>query len=129
MANYIIVGLGGFIGAFSRYGISQLFLRTWPTVAGGAFPISTFIVNGVGSFLIGVVATVLAKNGALESPLQLFIMVGILGGFTTFSAFSLETVNLILQSKMGLAGIYILASIIICLLGVYLGKVVGGVFV
>ncbi|MEG1931398.1 MAG: fluoride efflux transporter CrcB [Anaerovorax sp.] len=126
MGNFMIVGLGGFIGAFSRYGVSQLLLRFWPALAVGSFPIGTFFVNGVGSFIIGVAAAVFTKTGAMGSPMQIFIMIGILGGFTTFSSFSLESVNLILQSKMGLASAYILGSVLVCLLGVYLGKVVGG---
>lgn len=129
MVNFLIVGLGGFVGAVSRYGTGQIFAKILPVVTAGSFPISTFFVNGVGSFIIGMMASVFAKNGGMGSFMQLFIMVGILGGFTTFSSFSLETVNLILQNKWGVASIYIVASMVVCLVGVYFGKCLGNTFI
>ena len=107
MLNCIIVGLGGFIGAVLRYLISLI-----PIKNPDSFPINTFIINILGALIIGIIAFTAAKNQNLDAKLILFLKVGICGGFTTFSTFSLETANLIKSGCVLTAIIYILLSVI-----------------
>ena len=110
------VALGGAIGAVLRYLMGVGFLRA---VGQGAFPIGILTVNILGSLLMGVFAVVAAQRGLTH--LAPFVMVGILGGFTTFSAFSLETVTLIERGQIGLAGLYVGLSVIGSVGGLMLG--------
>mgnify|MGYP002630860206 CR=1 FL=1 len=101
------VALGGAIGASARYLTSTAVMR-W---IGPGFPYGTVLVNVVGSFLIGVLVVVLAnKGGTRFAP---FLMTGILGGFTTFSAFSLDAFVLWERGQVGLAGAYVVGSVVI----------------
>jgi fluoride exporter len=97
------VMLGGAIGAGLRYSVGRHF--------GGAFPWGTLCVNLIGGFAMGIVAALVLKGSASET-LRLFVGVGILGGFTTFSAFSLESWQMIQRGQIGLAGGYALASVV-----------------
>ncbi len=117
--NLLAVGAGGFIGAILRYslGLGSKFIA--PEIA---FPLGTFLANIIGAFFIGVAFEIFTKYELMGSTMQLFIMVGIMGGFTTFSSFSLETVNLISSGRFGLAVIYAMASVLVCLISVWLGK-------
>lgn len=90
MLNCLLVGLGGFIGAVLRYLISLI-----PIKNPESFPINTFIINIVGAFAIGCIAFAVSKNENIDPKLLLFLKVGICGGFTTFSTFSLETAELV----------------------------------
>lgn len=101
------VAIGGAIGAVLRYLV----------VASLAFPLGTLAVNVIGSFLIGLAAFSLASKG-LDRFLPL-IVTGILGGFTTFSAFSLDTLRLVEAGRLAAAGGYVLASVILSLLAVF----------
>lgn len=123
MINILAVGIGGFIGAILRYGMGQL---SKVIVPGLAFPVATFMANILGAFFIGMAFEYFTKHSTMGSTMQLFIMVGVLGGFTTFSSFSLETMNLIGDGKMLIAFINIIASVAVCLVGVWLGKSVIG---
>lgn len=97
------IAIGGALGAIIRYAVSVQMIR----LAGPGFPWGTFCVNVVGSFLMGVLAALLLRRGdAGLSHLAPFLMTGILGGFTTFSAFSLETLVLIERGRPGLALLY-----------------------
>lgn len=89
MLNCIFVGLGGFVGSILRYLVGLI-----PIKNPSDFPINTFLINVFGSLAIGVIACLAAKNSNLDSRLILFLKVGICGGFTTFSTFSLETASL-----------------------------------
>ncbi len=114
------VALGGAIGACLRYLTSVGAMRLF----GPGFPVGTVVVNVVGSFLMGVLVVVLAKKGALHlAPL---LMTGILGGFTTFSAFSLDALTLWERGQQGLAFGYVAASVILSLgaiaAGLYLAR-------
>ena len=110
--TWLFVFCGGGLGAMARYGLSFLVPRT-----AGGFPWATFCANMVGALLIGLLAgTLLSREGARG-----FWIVGVLGGFTTFSAFSLETVQLIQQRDMLLALIYVVASVLMGLLACWLG--------
>lgn len=111
-----LVALGGAVGATLRYlfGVGVMRL-TGPT----DFPLAIVTVNIIGSFLMGVFVVAAAHRGLTHlSPL---VMTGLLGGFTTFSAFSLETVNLIERGQITNAALYVLASVVLSVLGLTLG--------
>ncbi len=105
MNPIIPVMLGGAVGAALRYLTSTMFAR-----APGNFPYATLSVNVIGGFAMGILAAFVLRGSASEG-LRLFIGVGILGGFTTFSAFSLESFQMIERGQMGLAAGYALASV------------------
>lgn len=113
MLNCVIVGLGGFIGAVLRYLIGLI-----PIKNPDSFP--TNIINILGALIIGIIAFTAAKNQNLDAKLILFLKVGICGGFTTFSTFSLETANLIKSGYVLTAIIYILLSVILGILAALL---------
>jgi CrcB protein len=100
--------LGGAIGAGFRYHISFVALRE----LGPDFPWGTWIVNLLGGLLMGVLAAVVASDPTRSEPLRLFLGAGVLGGFTTFSAFSLETFNMIARGQHVLAAAYAVSSVI-----------------
>lgn len=104
------------MGAAMRYGLS----RAIPVSAGG-WPWPTFIVNISGGFLMGMLATWLLRNGSSTEPLRLFVGVGILGGFTTFSAFSLEMAAMVQRGHMGAAAGYAGASVLLALGATFAG--------
>lgn len=112
MINCLIVGLGGALGAIFRYLITLL-----PMNPESGFPVKTFLINIAGSFLIGFVTALAAKN-SLDSRFVLFLKVGICGGFTTFSSFALETQGLIEKGSSGIAFLYAALSVILGILAV-----------
>lgn len=111
----IIIGIGSFIGGFSRYLLSLL-IQTKIT---SPFPLHTLIINIAGCFFIGVVFGLFDK-GQISNEWKLFLATGILGGFTTFSAFSMETLTLFREGYAGYAMLYIFASIFFGLLLTYI---------
>jgi CrcB protein len=110
MTNTLLVLLGGALGAVGRYGIATFVQRQ----SDGLFPIGTLTVNAIGSLASGVVCQILEQSDA-NAGLRLFLIVGLLGGFTTFSAFSMETFNLIRDGALRLALLNILLSNVICI--------------
>lgn len=116
MKILLAIGLGSFIGGICRYLFSQIIHIKTESL----FPMSTFIVNIIGSFAIGLVFALAAK-GDISKEFQLFLATGVLGGFTTYSAFSNETFSLMRDGHLVFALIYILASITIGLLATFLG--------
>lgn len=112
--NILVVAVGGAIGAVLRYGISQI----TPVMS---FPLATFIINIVGAFIIGLVVG-LAERENLPDSAVLFLKTGFCGGFTTFSTFSLESVELLSSGKYMIGGTYMVLSLACCLTGVILGK-------
>ena len=110
------VALGGAIGAALRFLAGLGVIRV---VGPTDFPLAILFVNVVGSFLMGVFVVLAAQRGLTDW--QPFVMTGVLGGFTTFSAFSLETMTLIERGDMGHAVLYVLASVLLSVLGLALG--------
>lgn len=118
--TYIWIGLGAALGANLRYLVGRL-MAEW---LGVGFPWGTLTINVTGSFLIGVIATLLGERLDVGPEWRLFLIVGVLGGYTTFSTFSLDTINL-MSADRWLAGIaYILGSVLLglaaCVLGIML---------
>ncbi|WP_442680680.1 fluoride efflux transporter CrcB [Sphingomonas sp. ASY06-1R] len=109
MPPLLLVMIGGAIGAGFRYQVGNAALRN----LGPGFPWGTWIVNLLGALLMGILAGLLARqfSPADGEPLRLFIGVGVLGGFTTFSAFSLEAVNMLLRGQIVLAVAYAVSSV------------------
>lgn len=108
MPPLFLVMAGGAIGSGFRYTLGTVTLRAF----GPGFPIGTLAVNLIGGLLMGVLAGMITRMDIAGEPLRLFVGVGILGGFTTFSAFSLETYNMLVRGEAALAGGYALGSII-----------------
>ncbi len=119
MGTLLSVACGGALGASLRYlfGVG-VFKLLGPT----SFPVAIIAVNVIGSFLMGVFVVLAAQRGLTH--LSPFIMTGLLGGFTTFSAFSLETVNLYERGDVGLAALYVGASVALSVLGLVAGLLV-----
>ena len=116
--NFLLVVLGGGLGAGGRY-----LLGGWlNSQLGGGFPWGTFAVNALGSLLIGLVFG-LAQRGALPPATTLFLAVGVLGGFTTFSAFSYETMRLLANGSVGASFLNVAGQFAVGLLAVYAGFV------
>ncbi|MBX9775365.1 MAG: fluoride efflux transporter CrcB [Xanthobacteraceae bacterium] len=116
--TYLIVFLGGGIGAALRHGVNIASARLF----GAAFPYATMIENATGSLLMGLLAGYFAfRGGGAPSHLQLFLTTGILGGYTTFSAFSLDAVLLYERGAIGLAALYVLGSVVLAVGGLVVG--------
>jgi CrcB protein len=121
MQSLLLVGAGGAIGAVARYGLYVLFGRLWPS----DFPLATLTVNILGSIIMGALIGVLARTlPVMGSDIRLFAAVGILGGFTTFSSFSLDTIVLIERGELAQATLYVVLSVVVCLVGLYLGLLI-----
>ena len=109
MIQILFVGLGGCIGSILRFKIGGLILHH---TSGWRFPLSTFVVNIVGCALAGVLAALAEKHDFFSPEIRLFLFTGLLGGFTTFSAFGLETVYLIQRQQFSVALFNLLASVL-----------------
>jgi len=114
--NILLVGLGGGLGSIARYNCQRWIFMVYPQ----SFPFGTFIVNIIGCFLIGFFWALFLKP-PFNDNWRLFFMTGICGGFTTFSAFTLEGIGLVKEQKTGLFLVYTGASVIIGLVATYLG--------
>lgn len=114
MLNCLYVGIGGFIGTVCRYLIGLL-----PIETNSGFPIKTLVINIAGSFAIGLLAALAAKNKDLNEQIVLMLRVGVCGGFTTFSTFAYESADLMKSGHAMLALAYICTSIIFGVLAVF----------
>jgi CrcB protein len=114
--GFLIVFLGSGIGGALRHGVNVLSAQT-----GAAFPFGTMGVNVLGSFLMGLIAGYFALKGSLPEGARLFLTTGILGGFTTFSAFSLDAVMLYQRGEIGAAAGYALGSVVLSILALMAG--------
>lgn len=115
--NYLIVFLGAGIGGALRHGVNGLSLR----LAGDGFPIGTLLINVAGSLAMGLIAGYLALKGDASQAWRLFLTTGILGGFTTFSAFSLDAALLYERGALAQAAIYVVGSVVLSLAGIAIG--------
>lgn len=118
MKSALIVALGGAVGSVLRYLLSAWTLQhsvDW------RFPVGTFAVNVLGCLLVGVLAGLLVKHHVFSPEVRLFLFTGLAGGFTTFSAFGLETFNLIRRDEVLIAGSYVVSSVVIGLVVLWLG--------
>jgi len=121
MYSFLLVGAGGAIGAMARFGFASLIGRLWPM----GFPLATLLINIIGSAAMGIFIGLMARwLPAWQSEARLFFAVGVLGGFTTFSTFSLDAIVLIERGDWIAAGAYVLLSVVLCLIGLYLGLLV-----
>ena len=115
--NYLLVFVGGGLGATLRHVVNVICAKC----VGTAFPYGTFIINITGSTAMGLIAGYLAFKGEASQPWRLFLMTGILGGYTTFSAFSLDAALLYERGEIGLALFYVLGSVIFSIAGLFAG--------
>lgn len=114
---YLLVFLGGGLGAMLRHGVNVAANR----LAGVGFPLGTFTVNVTGSVAMGLLAGYFAFKGDAPQAVRLFLMTGVLGGFTTFSAFSLDTMVLFERGALAQAALYVVASVALSVLGLFVG--------
>ena len=120
MASYLWIAIGSALGGVARYWFSGVVAR----LIGETFPWGTLFINILGSFIIGFVFSITGPEGRFdETPLdvRLFVMTGICGGYTTFSAFSLQTLTLFQDGAWLRGWTYIVASVTLCLIGVWAG--------
>jgi CrcB protein len=121
MTNILLVGVGGFIGSVLRYLLGGYVQQSMKRLD---FPYGTLAVNLIGCFVIGLLAQYGESRGAFSNESRAFIFIGILGGFTTFSSFGNETINLVRESFLTNALLNIGANVILGLLAVWLGRTI-----
>jgi CrcB protein len=115
--NYLLVFFGGGLGATLRHVINVI----CPRIFGTTFPYHTFIINITGSTVMGLIAGYFAFRGDASQSWRLFLMTGILGGYTTFSAYSLDAALLYERGEIGLAAFYVVGSVVFSILGLFAG--------
>ena len=121
MASYFWIAVGSALGGMARYWSSGIAAR----LVGETFPWGTLFINVIGSFIIGFFATLTGPDGRILVPsvARQFVMIGLCGGYTTFSSFSLQTLNLASDGEYLYAGLNIVGSVVLCLLAVWLGAI------
>ena len=115
--SYLLVFIGGGLGSCLRHTVNLV----CPRLLGTNFPYHTFIINITGSTIMGLVAGYLAFKGDAAQSWRLFLMTGILGGYTTFSAYSLDSAVLYERGEIGLAALYVVGSVVLSILGLFAG--------
>jgi CrcB protein len=121
MGAYLWVAAGSALGGMARHFFTDLGVRWF----GAAFPWGTLFVNVLGSFVIGLFLALTVKEWDVSANMKLFVMTGFCGGYTTFSAFSLQTLNLVQAGEWLRAAAYILGSVVLCLAAVWAGYALG----
>ncbi len=123
MITYLWIALGGALGSVARYALSGAVAR----MVGETFPWGTIIVNVTGCFVIGVLAVTTGPEGRVLTPpdVRQFLLIGVCGGYTTFSSFSLQTLNLIRGGELAGAAGNIAVSVVACIVAVWIGAVAG----
>ncbi|MET0171828.1 MAG: fluoride efflux transporter CrcB [Agrobacterium vaccinii] len=121
MLNIALVAIGGAIGSVARYLVGVWGVK----LAGPNFPWGTITVNVVGAFFIGLMVEVIARRFDASSEVRVFIVTGILGGFTTWSSFTLDAVVLFERGDLGLAAVYLLASLVVSFAAIFAGLALG----
>jgi CrcB protein len=114
------VSLGAAFGGAARYWLSNFVYKFFPAI----FPYGTLAVNIIGSFILGFIIFVFDERELINNQLKIFLTIGFCGGFTTFSTFSLETLNLLRDSQYFLALLNIILSVVFCIAGVFLAYIV-----
>ena len=117
----LVIACGGAIGALLRYMTSQFIYHR----VGQEFPYGTLGVNIIGSLLMGFLYILLIERFALSSEWRSFLLIGLLGAFTTFSTFSIETLNLIFSGELVKAALNIVLSVLLCIIAAWIGIVIG----
>ena len=121
VGQLIAIACGGAIGALSRFGLQQ-----WlAPIYSGRFPLAIFITNSIGSLCIGLIYVVIVERGMLPEVWRAFLIVGLLGAFTTFSAFSLDSLRLIEQGEGLIALSNIFANVVVGLISAFIGMSIG----
>ena len=115
--GFLIVFIGGGIGSGIRHGLNIGIAR----LLGNGFPYATLLINVTGSFIMGAVAAYFAFKGDASQHWRLFLTTGILGGYTTFSTFSLDAALLYERGELGLAASYVLLSVVVSIVGLFAG--------
>ncbi|WP_284777549.1 fluoride efflux transporter CrcB [Agrobacterium sp. lyk4-40-TYG-31] len=121
MLNIALVAVGGAIGSVARYLVGVWGVK----LAGPNFPWGTITVNVVGAFFIGLMVEMIARRFDASSEVRVFIVTGILGGFTTWSSFTLDAVVLFERGDLGLAAVYLLASLVVSFAAIFAGLALG----
>lgn len=119
MTRVLLVGAGGFLGSAARYLLSTFAFSVTPN---WRFPLGTFLENILGCFAVGLLAGLAEGRGYFSPETRILLVTGLLGGFTTFSAFGLETLVLIKRGNVWIAALYIAASVVLGLLGAWGGE-------
>jgi CrcB protein len=119
MVNIFIIGLGGFLGAVSRYGVALWIGQRW----GRNFPLGTFVINVSGSFLIGLLMSLFTERFMVNPQWRLLLVVGFLGAYTTFSTFEYETGTLLKDGEWLIAGLNVVLSVFAGFVALKLGEV------
>jgi len=116
---WLAVAVGSALGGLARYGLGEWVARVWGT----AFPTGTLIINVLGSFVIAFFGALTVADGPLPASLTVraFVMVGVCGGFTTFSSFSLQTLALLQSGDTARAALYVAGSVLLCVGAAFLG--------
>src|ERR1041385_9125080 len=122
---YLWVAIGGALGSVGRFWLNGLISGKF----GETFPWGTLTINVIGSFVIGVIAALTVPEGRMDSQSRAFatqfLMIGVCGGYTTFSSFSLQTLNLLRDREWLYAGGNVILSVVLCMIAVWLGYVIG----
>jgi CrcB protein len=124
MMNVLVIGIGGFVGAVARYGIAGWIGQRW----GRSFPLGTLVINVSGSFLIGLLMTLMAERFTENPQWRLLLVVGFLGAYTTFSTFEYETGALLKDGEWLFAGLNVVLSVIVGFAALKLGEVMAKSF-
>lgn len=122
MTRFLLVAAGGALGSMARFGLGLLAARLAPNAT---WPMGTFAANVLGGLAMGLLVGWLAfKAGAHQETMRLFAAVGVLGGFTTFSSYSLEAVMMIERRDYGLAAAYVVGSVVLAVVALFIGLMV-----
>jgi CrcB protein len=118
--NILVIGMGGFLGAVSRYGVAVWIGQRW----GRSFPLGTFVINVSGSFLIGLLMPLLTERFIVNPQWRLLLVVGFLGAYTTFSTFEYETGALLKDGQWLYAGLNVMGSVVAGFIALKIGEII-----